>query len=266
MLASQNSNKHSTEKNVQILVDAGADLNVKNFNGKTALMLTCNNNNNYVSAESTVKILIDAGAEINIADKYGYTALILAVQTKCVSSKKNYSESNIIKMLIDAGAQIDHKCHSGLTALNFACNNNNHISTDKTINILLDAGANINNIKYKQNMDIKYLLDNGYSLYHESFKENKLDLLSYMKYIEPRKIDIRIKNALLKVELSNFREQFKFHPTSKFARLTYLTSSWANITEDKLIDIIKKEHIWDFLSISDPEDMYRKISDYLELS
>ena len=75
------------------LIDAGADVNIKNDDGKTALIYSmCFNRSIY-----TVRMLIDAGADVNIKNNYGKTALIYAV-------KKNvrYSFIDAVKMLIEA--------------------------------------------------------------------------------------------------------------------------------------------------------------------
>lgn len=77
MLAATNSGTCSTENTVQILIDAGAELNLQISTGWTALILAARNSNR-CSTENTVKMLIDAGADINLQTNKGWTALILA--------------------------------------------------------------------------------------------------------------------------------------------------------------------------------------------
>ena len=63
MIAARNSNTVSNIETVKILIDAGADLNLKNNRQSTALMLA----NDYIgdSSEETIKLLIETGADIN---------------------------------------------------------------------------------------------------------------------------------------------------------------------------------------------------------
>jgi ankyrin repeat protein len=73
-----------------ILIDAGADLNIQETDGETALYLCARWNHPEI-----LGILIDAGADLNIQNVYGWTALHWC-------ANRNYPE--IAKMLIDAGA------------------------------------------------------------------------------------------------------------------------------------------------------------------
>ena len=82
---------------VKSLLDQGADPNLKNSNGKTALLLAFR----WVPGQYNpidlhiVKSLLDHGADINIQDDVGYTALILASRG---------GEGAVIKLLLDNGA------------------------------------------------------------------------------------------------------------------------------------------------------------------
>jgi ankyrin repeat protein len=60
---------------IRLLLDAGADVNIKNASGKTALMIAlffCRENG-YRLTKKIMKMLIDAGADVNIKDDYGTT-------------------------------------------------------------------------------------------------------------------------------------------------------------------------------------------------
>jgi len=74
---------------VKILIEAGADVNTKNFFGYTPLLWASIYNHKEV-----VNLLIEAGADINAKNNYGYTALIYA------SGNNN---KDIIDLLKDMG-------------------------------------------------------------------------------------------------------------------------------------------------------------------
>ena len=60
---------------IRLLIDAGADVNIKNASGKTALMIAlffCRENG-YRLTKKIMKMLLDAGADVNIKDVYGTT-------------------------------------------------------------------------------------------------------------------------------------------------------------------------------------------------
>ena len=89
-------------KIVRILVGAGANINLKTKDKQTALMGVC-----WKGHLEVVKALVDAGADLNLQDKDGDTALVLA-------SKEGYLE--IVKILIDAGADLNLQDKYGNTA------------------------------------------------------------------------------------------------------------------------------------------------------
>ena len=85
---------------VRILIDAGADVNLENNCGYTALMFASKNSNIKSNVE-TVRILIDAGADVNANGGGKFTALMLASQESCENSN-----IETVRMLIDAGADV----------------------------------------------------------------------------------------------------------------------------------------------------------------
>jgi ankyrin repeat protein len=72
------------------LIAAGADVNVKGKNNKTALMFAAR-----AGQVHTAAALVEAGASVNDADDYGWTALVIphheafstAIRTPCSSTK-----------------------------------------------------------------------------------------------------------------------------------------------------------------------------------
>ncbi len=88
---------------IQLLLNAGADLNKPAQNGDTPLLYAVKNNN-----PSITKQLIAAGADVNKQDTLGKTALMIATMNG------NYE---IVQMLIKANADVNKQDKNGNTAL-----------------------------------------------------------------------------------------------------------------------------------------------------
>lgn len=84
---------------VRELIARGADVNLKNIRGMTALILASGS-----STPEVVKVLLDAGADVSLRDEDGHTAL-----TSAEDAVKFYGEAgdreDIIRMLKRAGAK-----------------------------------------------------------------------------------------------------------------------------------------------------------------
>lgn len=88
---------------VRELLDAGADIDIQDKFGRTALMLSAA----YGRAD-TVKLLLDAGADIDRPSKYGWGALHYAAA---------WGHTGVMELLIQAGADVDIKDSNSRTAL-----------------------------------------------------------------------------------------------------------------------------------------------------
>lgn len=172
ILASFQSNKEF----VELLLKYGADVDLQNAIGDTALM-----NATYSGNIEIIKLLLEHDADIEIRQRNGLTALILA----CDEYEEFVSNVEIVKLLLQYGADVNARSNDGATALILAVENENIDIVD----LLLEKGADIHfrytNSKYTilhkatiigNNNIIKLLLDNG--SYIEEMDENGLTPLS----------------------------------------------------------------------------------------
>ena len=103
MFSCRYSNTDSTIETVELLLDRGANVNLKNSDGLTALMLACRNSNTDSNIE-TVKLLLNVNnIDVNIVfNDTKYNVLILLYKykqnqheiSKLLKSKTNLSHRN----------------------------------------------------------------------------------------------------------------------------------------------------------------------------
>jgi len=119
----------------KMLLENGADPNIVANNGAYALLDACIHSSND-SYFDIVQLLIKHGANPNLQEKIGHTALTAAVKL---------SNPKIVEFLVKNGADINHTSQ-GFSALRLACGGYaDVISCPKTVKILLDNGAKIDN-------------------------------------------------------------------------------------------------------------------------
>ena len=122
LAASENENL----KILSLLLKVGADVNAKDNNGVTALMVATLNNTEAVS------LLLEAGADVNAKTDWGMTALMVAASLN--------KTPEVIDLLLKHGADINEKSNSGGTALMYAALNN---PNPGILSFLINAGADI---------------------------------------------------------------------------------------------------------------------------
>jgi ankyrin repeat protein len=110
-------------KAVRAQLEAGADVNFRDADGNTPLLLAA-----IYAGPECVELLLKKGADVNPANKFGATPLIRAA----TSFEKT-------KLLIDAGANVLVKTESGRTPLSLAARK---YGNSKTVKLLLSKGAN----------------------------------------------------------------------------------------------------------------------------
>ena len=88
----------------------GAQIEVKNDEGKTALLIAVEN-----GEKDVVKMLLDNNADINTVDNRGDSPLICAVEAE---------NEEMVEILLDKGADMKIKNYANKTALKLAENEN----------------------------------------------------------------------------------------------------------------------------------------------
>ena len=123
------------------LIHAGADVNVMDDEGNTAMLVMAHYSSCSVHTEADVQGLatclsglIDAGASVNVVDCYGRTPLMYI----CIHQKQHAEQ--IVHALLDAGANVNATDAVGNTALMYGANYNEA----RIMAVLLSRGANVN--------------------------------------------------------------------------------------------------------------------------
>jgi len=131
---------YDCEESVQLLVEAGCDVDMKVSGGKTPLHFVSQNHN-----KKLIKFLIDRGCDVNKQDKYKNNALIFALRMKnenmtweCgdpfIHRKNQEKIKKCLVLLINAGCNFNlHK------ALHYACKHD----FDECAKLFIDRGCDI---------------------------------------------------------------------------------------------------------------------------
>ncbi|XP_059178225.1 serine/threonine-protein phosphatase 6 regulatory ankyrin repeat subunit B-like [Physella acuta] len=112
---------------VNLLTDAGADVNMTDDNNKTALQIGLHNIDN----KDMVEILLEAGADPNVLDEHGETPLLHAVT--CAQGFP------LVRLLVQYNSNVNIKNKHGQTLLMLAIEKGNI----EIINLLLDHDAKV---------------------------------------------------------------------------------------------------------------------------
>ena len=115
---------------VQVLVDAGADMDIQNNNGCSPLHDACAS-----GALDVVKVLVRAGAGVCVANEEGQMCLMIA-------SQFGHTET-VCYLVCLPEVDVNHRDTDNGTALHLALRDMSDECTD-VVQVLLDAGADIN--------------------------------------------------------------------------------------------------------------------------
>ena len=124
---------HSSPEIIELLIQAGADVNETDFLERTPLMFAASNDK-YVYDSKVIETLLSHGADVKCKDLYGKTALMYACE--------KIDDLKTVSMLINAGADVNEKDDEGRTPLMMACGEGG--CSVEIIKFLLRAGADVN--------------------------------------------------------------------------------------------------------------------------
>ncbi len=113
-------------KEIEVLIQQGADVNIKSGKGNTALVIASKN-----GYKDVVEVLLEGGADVHQKDNDGYTALIWAAEK---------GHKGIVEMLLQNGADVNHKADDGWAALTDA----SYYVHKEVVEMLLQNGADVN--------------------------------------------------------------------------------------------------------------------------
>lgn len=174
MLAVAYSRLYNNEQFIQILIDAGADINLRcarnrenNQQNVNALMFAASNDGEDSSVEALL-ILINAGVELNLQTDAGVSAIMFAS-----ANINKYSTELSVQILIQAKVNLNLQCNEGQTAIMYCVKNK---CTEQTIKMFIDARADLNLINNNKRTvldifiktNVKYLTDPIFKLLIEA--------------------------------------------------------------------------------------------------
>ena len=134
---------------LQSLIDAGANLDIQDALGQTAVMkavsLDCKYWNRSDSYRNMIQLLTHTGASLDIQNRFGQTALMAAIE--CFDLP-NLGLVSLVELLVDAGSGLTIRNPSGDTALTIAMQLEDRARTDsaraeyhRVVQFLREAGA-----------------------------------------------------------------------------------------------------------------------------
>jgi len=166
MIACRNSKICNNMNTIKLLLNSKANVDLQDNCGWSALMMASRYSNSDSSIE-IVKLLFDHKANVDLQDNYGWSALMIA---------SRYSNETI-KLLLDHKANIDLQNSNGWSALIIASRYSNEKSTIETVKLLLDYKANVD-LQNNNNLNA-LMLTSRYSNEKSSIETAKL-LLNHM--------------------------------------------------------------------------------------
>jgi ankyrin repeat protein len=186
-------------ENMKILLERDVDINMKDYEGKTAFHYAI-----YISSywNEVIDILIKHGADVNARDNYGRTPLMLALDKYNVdyeivkkliyfSSNMNLKDNNgktilmylmekysyayeiisICELVIKKGINIEARDNDGKTTLFYTADRSYSFFKPENITFLIKHGADVNARDNKGKTILIYSMETTYIEHKESFEQ-----------------------------------------------------------------------------------------------
>jgi ankyrin repeat protein len=122
--------KASDIASAQLMLAAGADVNSRDAENSTVLMLAAHSGNSLM-----VRVLIEGGADVNASNEAGWAPLAKSVYNPVL--KRGFPD--VARALIEAGADIEAAIAYGVRPLMLAAG----YGEAEVVEVLLDAGADV---------------------------------------------------------------------------------------------------------------------------
>jgi len=134
---------------ISLLLDNGADQNIRNNDGDTPLIKAVSGNYNPTSRLATIRLLVEKGADIHATDPSGRSVLIRAVVN---------GNAEIVSYLLNKGTKLESVDQEGKTPLMWASTKGNL----EIVKLLLAKGADITKTSKEGKTALNYAMANGH--------------------------------------------------------------------------------------------------------
>ncbi len=180
--------KDNNKNMVQLLLDHGANPNIKNDDGFTALFYI--RDDNLDIALDIIKLLIEYGADLNVKGGVGLEITFLM----SVGCNNQDDGIKIVQFLLDHGADVHAKDSSGCTALFYAVKEAWAEEDFELVKLLIEYGADVN-VRCGKNLQtplmcayeieiVQFLLDHGADVHaKDRFGKTALQRAKESKYV-----------------------------------------------------------------------------------